>query len=54
MIKEESPFLACRKVFSALYNKVDGEQIKKVSKHPNNYFNTAYNSLYKKVDMSNL
>lgn len=42
-LKEESPFLACKKVFSILYNKADGESLKKVSKHPNNYFNVAFN-----------
>jgi hypothetical protein len=54
MLKEESPFLACKKVFSALYNKVDNESIKKVAKHPNNYFIEAYKYTTAKPKLENL
>ncbi len=54
MLKEESPFLACKRVFSALYNQVDSDRLKKVSRHPNNYFATAYDLVYKKNALKNL
>lgn len=53
--KDESPFLACKKVFLALYNVSDTESIKKVSRHPNNYFYTAFGSAKKSIhSISNL
>ena len=54
MLKEESPFLACKRVFSALYNQVDSDRLKKVSRHPNNYFATAYDLVYKKNALKNV
>ncbi len=54
MLKEESPFLACKRVFSILYNQIDTDKLRKVSRHPNNYFASAYDVLYRKANLENL